>query len=228
MPYVPGCVTDVFISYAHLDNEVPADSGKPGWVTQFRDRLQIALNMQLGQRAEIWFDARLASGESLDRSIDRQIRGAATILAIVTPSYLESKWCQRELMAFVDLRRAAGDLSVGTRSRAFKVVKTPLGPGGYAPLLLPDLIDTEFFETEKSSGRHMEPPLDSETLRDRINRLAQDIRDVLVVLRRKRTVYVGEAPPSLVEQRIKITTELEKQQFRVLSVDQSASDAEDA
>src|SRR6266481_5140349 len=56
MAYIPGYKYDVFISYAHFDNE--ADTQDICWVSRFQTDLKKALRQRLGAEPEIFFDSR--------------------------------------------------------------------------------------------------------------------------------------------------------------------------
>lgn len=91
----------VFISYAHADN-LPLDDGVPGWVSAFVDKLQRTVVRQSGGGAiEFWMDHRLEPQRRVDDELRRRIRESAVILAVMSPRYLESEWCQREMATFV-------------------------------------------------------------------------------------------------------------------------------
>jgi TIR domain len=91
----------VFISYAHADN-LPMDEKAPGWVSDFVDKLQRAMARQSGGGAiEFWMDHRLEPQRRVDEELCRRIRESAVILAVMSPRYLESVWCQREMATFV-------------------------------------------------------------------------------------------------------------------------------
>lgn len=44
---------DLFISYAHIDNQPLAPEQK-GWISRFHASLEALLSMRLGQAAKIW------------------------------------------------------------------------------------------------------------------------------------------------------------------------------
>jgi hypothetical protein len=56
MAYIPGCKYDVFISYAHFDNE--ADTQDIRWVSRFQTDLKKALRQRLGMDPDVFFDSR--------------------------------------------------------------------------------------------------------------------------------------------------------------------------
>lgn len=91
----------VFISYAHADN-LPMDEGVPGWVSAFVDKLQRSAGRQSGGGAiEFWMDHRLEPQRRVDDELRRRIHDSAVILAVMSPRYLDSGWCQREMATFV-------------------------------------------------------------------------------------------------------------------------------
>jgi hypothetical protein len=85
MSYVPGCSADVFISYAHRDNQ-------DGWVSRLKDRLEEKLNPFLAGRAKIWFDDRIKPGTYFKEDIQKKLKDTPIFVAIISPSYLESKF----------------------------------------------------------------------------------------------------------------------------------------
>jgi TIR domain len=95
---------DVFVSYAVAENEIP--SGAPeGWVSAFVRTLRQELGKtRLGKRVgvSIWWDEK-----SLDRTEDIQqqllgiLPGVRVVVILLSPSYLESKWCRQEREAFL-------------------------------------------------------------------------------------------------------------------------------
>jgi len=89
MSYVPGCSADVFISYAHRDNQ-------DGWVTRLKARLVEKLNPFLAGRAEVWFDDRIAPGTYFLEEIQQKLKNTPILVAAVSPSYLDSENCMTD------------------------------------------------------------------------------------------------------------------------------------
>jgi hypothetical protein len=214
MAQVTGFSNDVFISYCHLDDQAVTGAG---WVAGFHQRLQIELDEELGEKAVVWRDARVAANDDFGADIEKQLRSAAVLLAIISPGYLNSRWCDWELKGFTDGTRRAGELWVGSKSRAFKVVKRAVGQDAHREVVLGETLGVEFFAADAASGRSYELELDSELFRRRLADLAQDICKMLRLLRRERTVFLGAAPAELSAQRTKINDELTARQYRVLS-----------
>ena len=91
----------VFVSYAHADN-LPMDVDLPGWVSQFVERLKKAVVRHAGgANVTFWMDHRLEPQREVDDELCQRIRESAVILAFISPRYLESKWCCKEMDTFV-------------------------------------------------------------------------------------------------------------------------------
>lgn len=91
----------VFVSYAHADNE-SLDKGEPGWVSFFVDKLQRATARHPGgAHVEFWMDHRLEPQRQVTEELRKRIRDSVIILALISPRYMESKWCQLEMATFV-------------------------------------------------------------------------------------------------------------------------------
>ena len=94
-------MSEVFISYAHADDE-PFSEGTAGWVTAFADRLRKSLSMRKGGgRIKVWMDHRLEPEKQVDSALAERVTGSACFIAVLSPRYLESKWCLKEIETFV-------------------------------------------------------------------------------------------------------------------------------
>lgn len=104
MPFVPGFLHDVFISYACAD-----DQQASGLVGHFRKLLADALAAEgLKPRADdvpdgvsIFLDRRtLESGADLTQQVLTSARSSAVFIAFHSPAYMCSTWCQAEAQEF--------------------------------------------------------------------------------------------------------------------------------
>lgn len=92
---------DVFVSYAHVDDD-PLEGAELGWVTTLIDNLEKMLARKLGRRvADIWKDYRLAGNEPVTAAILENLSKSATVLVVLSPGFLESEWCRRETNSFL-------------------------------------------------------------------------------------------------------------------------------
>jgi hypothetical protein len=115
----------VFISYAHIDNE-PLTPNQQGWISRFHSSLSAMLSMRLGRKAEIWRDVKLTGNDIFADEIVQQFPKTALLVSVLTPRYVESEWCTREVKEFVKSAQATGGILVDNKSRVLKVVKIPV------------------------------------------------------------------------------------------------------
>jgi hypothetical protein len=119
MAYVQGYEHDVFVSYAHVDNEqLPGMSS--GWVTALIESLDVFVNQKVKHsgKVDIWIDHKLAGNAPLTDTLMKTVENTATMLVVLSNRYMNSAWCEKEREAFLDHveQRARG------ASRVFLVV----------------------------------------------------------------------------------------------------------
>src|SRR5262245_31776659 len=102
---------DVFVSYSHRDNEALGLERRQ-WVSQFRSDLAARLGGYLGREATVWMDPRQPGEIDFGKDIATQLQTSAVLVAILSPSYVQSTWCRRELTRFVDVAAASGGLFI--------------------------------------------------------------------------------------------------------------------
>jgi hypothetical protein len=110
MSVVPGFKYDLFISYAHA-NDQPW-----GWVTQFINTLKAELECK-SREFTIWWDPNLRSGTHVDMEIAEAISESAVFLSVLSLAYGESSYCKSEVEEFRLQRHPAFPLIVGNMSR---------------------------------------------------------------------------------------------------------------
>jgi hypothetical protein len=129
MPFVPGYEQDVFISYAHVNDLPPRTQPQfttepgSGWVAMLVLNLTDALAQKIGRREafHIWFDQKdLRGNHHLTEEIATKLKRSATLLAVRSPGYLASVWCQDEARLF------ARHFKEQLKNRIFVVDKDPL------------------------------------------------------------------------------------------------------
>lgn len=239
--YIQGCTTDVFVSYAHIDNEPFGEEGRR-WATSLRDLLGKRVAQHLGASISIWFDDKLDGNQEFSRVLVERIQGAAALVPVFSPRYVESEWCQRELREFLD--GAGDDLVRQDRSRVFKALKLPV-PRDQQPAVLRGQLGYEFFRklaSDKVLEFHLDPD-ENERLRNwlKIDDLAQDLAKLLKLMhsappgaatsqpprsrvapgsesvaRPPRCVYLAETTSDLRPERDDIRRDLEGRRYRVL------------
>jgi len=101
MALLTGYRHDIFVSYAHNDNQ-PLVSGEEGWVNTLINLLRVRTVEKIGSNAlDIWMDYDLSGNSPVTSTITDALSGSAILLFIGSESYLASAWCQRELNAFL-------------------------------------------------------------------------------------------------------------------------------
>jgi hypothetical protein len=111
MAFVSDYDHDVFVSYAHLDNQ-----GETAWVSTLVRHLDTDLRQRLGTKdLRIWIDEHLDGNRPLTPEIMRSIQRSATLLIVMSSGYLASEWCAKERNAFLGFVRdcvAAGRIFI--------------------------------------------------------------------------------------------------------------------
>lgn len=199
---------DVFISYAHEDNESPPYPSK-GWVERFYDALRARLNaLRREENSSVWLDksGRISGGTVLTPTIKSQLADCGVLVTILSPAYRGSDWCKNELTYFSDALTKGGGVSVVTKdsaySRVFKVLKVPIN----VPVK-PEDFQTGIPEIDESPGyvffqsmpdgtpMELDPPLGENyygiDFSRAVSKLASDINIVLQALASK----TATAPP---------------------------------
>jgi len=201
MSTIPNYDEDIFISYAHIDNQ-PLVRGASGWVDTLHERLRIRLEQVLGEQVAIWRDRKLQGNDVFsDVLLDRLTR-VAIMVSVLSPRYIRSEWCMRELSRFCAAEN--GDGRIADKSRVFKVIKTHI-PRDSHPPELQDSLGYEFYEYDRERNRaiEFETEAPSRDLRywERLNDLAYDIKNLIESLK---AAADPEASAHLVTSRIPI------------------------
>jgi len=124
MAFIPGFEYDIFISYAHTDN-LTSKPEEVRWVEQFHEDLRVGLARLIGRtdKVKIWRDEKLDGSQLFDQVIQNRINQSAIFLALNSPGYRESDYCQQELRRFHQKAQAEkAGLHVGERMRIFNVL----------------------------------------------------------------------------------------------------------
>ena len=145
---------DIFISYAHIDDMALVE-GQKGWISSFHRALEIRLGQLLGRTPRIWRDPKLQGNDAFaDRLVER-LPGVAILVSVVSPRYMKSDWCLRELHEFTKAAARTGGLRIGHKVRVFKIVKTPVPLEQQDPELQ-HMLGYEFFTADPHTGRTKE------------------------------------------------------------------------
>ncbi len=223
---------DVFISYAHLDDK-PLDQTANGWVSDFHHLLKIRLEQTVGADMNIWRDEQLAGNEIFAPEIEAQLPKLKVMVSIITPRYVQSDWCQKELNYFYKAANENGGIAIGNKSRIFKIIKTPVDQDAIQKLpdslqrIFTDILDYKFYRWE-SDGRFKElsssgrPEIRQEYM-DKVDDVAQDIANLIKKLNSgtsveadKGKIFVAETTYDLQNYRDNLIRELKEAGFAVL------------
>jgi hypothetical protein len=181
MAYVPGYKHDLFVSYAHFDNE--PDAQEVRWVSRFQVDLMNALRQRLGVEPAIFFDTRNFEANDQVAILLEHARSSAVFLAIGSPSYVSRSFTIGELTAFCE-----------TEQNSNRVVTVELLPieDEYNHLLLLTRKRTPFWlknVEEHDIPLRLTPKFNPELYNERLQVLAHQIKKLLAEIR------VGKAAP---------------------------------
>jgi hypothetical protein len=225
---------DIFISYGHLDDEDPAGDVK-GWVDLLVERLPRLISGTLGYMPKIWRDQRSLTGDALLRAaIEEGISNSLLFVPIVSPRYVQSDWCLRELEAFV--KNPPLPNAPAHRSRIFKVIKSPLlfNLVKKEPEPLRELIGHSFYEMEGDMPVEFSPdvvPAKDPRYWTVLRRLAWDMSTLLAVVKDpgqqrqtkelptegpQKFVYLAETTSDVAQERDLVRDELRQRGYGVL------------
>jgi len=129
MAYVPGYNYDIFISFAHGDNDTfPGMSG--GWVDQFHEQLEnwLARRRDL-EGLRIWRDQELHGNTDFDLAIENKIDSTALFFVLHSRVYRKSNYCRKELQWFNT--KYKDSLLVGEHRRVFNILLNNFPPSGW-------------------------------------------------------------------------------------------------
>ncbi len=174
--------TDIFISYAHIDDESLIQNQK-GWITEFHRALDIRLAQLLGRRPVIWRDDSLQGNHVFDKQIVDQFSKVAIMISIITPRYVKSDWCIKEVDEFYNTSQTNIGFTVSNKARIFKVIKTPVRIEQH-PEKISGVLGYEFYNTDPGTGRvkELSQAFGNETERlywEKLDDLAHDISSFL-------------------------------------------------
>ena len=177
---------NLFISYAHID-DAPLNAGEKGWITRFHTTLNAMLSMRLGRDAKN-LERRKASGQRRFSDRDRRPiphRSALLMASRHAPLRRFGMVHARSSLEFCRSAEETGGLTVGNKSRVFKVIKTPPDTQETLPAHMKDLLGFEFYTDKDGVPLELDPdfgPEYSQLYMQKVGRLAQDIAQLLKAL----------------------------------------------
>lgn len=190
---------DIFISYAHIDN-MPLREGQKGWISNFHRALNVRLAQLMGESPKIWRDQKLQGNDIFGDEIVDQFPKTATMISILSPRYIKSEWCTKEVREFHEIAAKGMGARIGNKSRILKVIKTEI-PYETQPQEIADSLGYEFYVHEAGNGRSKEVSQHSAGELEQIywaklDDVAHDICDLLAILKQKNetSVFYPQVP----------------------------------
>lgn len=235
MVSTPEFESDLFVSYAHIDDQALTE-GEKGWISTFHRALEIRLGQLLGKQPRIFRDPKLQGNDYFGDRLVGSLPKTAALVSVLSPRYVRSDWCLREVEEFCKASVGTGGLRVADKARVFKVVKTPV-PLDQHPAALQELLGYEFYTVERETGRprelnHQADPEMQRQYWTRLDDLAHDISELLSLLQSnlpfpaggphppeaeaKGLIYLAETSFDLKEKRDAIKRELQGYGYAVL------------
>jgi hypothetical protein len=229
MSFLPDYEVDIFVSYAHNDNQALIE-GQRGWVDTFHQALERRLQVHLGAKPTIWRDPRLQGNEYFADSLDEQIPKSALLVSVLSPSYMNSDWCRREMQLFHRIATDTGGVRLGNKARIIKVEKIHV-PLEKHPSELQGMTGYQFYYMDDHRARELSPEsAHAVDYWQRIDDVAQDASELLQAMKARGgspdvqvfqapagdTVYLAETSSDLSPQRDNIKRELQERGHLVM------------
>ena len=235
MGYLSNFDEDLFISYAHNDDDVYAQESL-GWVTRLHQDLEQRVRSYIGSNINVWRDNEIRNNDVFANKIFKRLVKTATFLSILSPSFIRSEWCARECDAFAGhAQKDIGILIDEERSRIFKVEKMPVQRSSLPPTMQ-GTKTYRFYEPNPADPtrlRELRPLLGDVYYRryfEQMDELAKDIAALLFDMAKAQSlegidshanrisVYVAETTSDLDDKLGELRRDLTDRGYRVLPV----------
>jgi hypothetical protein len=192
--------SDVLLNYAAID-DYPLQDGKPGWVSQLHRNLEVRMEQLSGEKVHITRLPEDAIAPAIEAELLQQVPQAKAMISVVSPPFIKSEVCRREVEQFWRGAEQTGGRYVKDKSRLLKVLKTAVSEQQMPrPLLdiFSPLFGFEFFELDADTGRVREfdetfGPVLKQRFFERVYDLAYDGCQVLSLLKQVRACDVSSA-----------------------------------
>lgn len=175
--------TDIFISYAHIDNQ-PLTKDHAGWISRLHESLSTILSWRLGKNVHIWRDDKLQGNDDFADEIISRFDNTAVLVSVITPRYLNSEWCTREVNEFCTRPRQS--LFVNQKARVFKVIKSPVECQDNLPDVMKKLLGYDFYTLEDGIPMELDDAYGEkygQKFIRQVNKLAFEIAELLKTIK---------------------------------------------
>ena len=233
MAYLNDYEYDIFISYSHVDNET-LSTKEAKWVDQFHRALEVRLNQVLGKKVAIWRDIDQGGATYFDKETMDLLGRVALLIPIITPSYITSDWCKRELDAFCRAFMQRGGLTLNNRARIFKVMKTPVDFNNH-PEPIKALLGYNFCHTDPGDKSVVEYTLEAhegvvKKYKTVLNDLVYDIKEFFELIHaqsegedeaeERPRVYLAQSTDDRAEDYDSLLRELQDHEYEIVPLEQ--------
>ncbi len=214
---------DLFVSYAHLDNQ-------DGWVSHVIKLFKMMLEMKAGREMSVFFDPQLNANERTSQ-IPQKVRASRMFLAIGSPAYTQRPWTSREVAEFWDEYQDSSRMLIAER--------LPPNEWQSYPDAIADHIATRLYRYDDEIGDRHEYSIADDSLKSKLHKLASCVVERLAELdgtlyrpERERsnpqvlpeniaqidgkTVLLAQTTEALDDEQIQVRALLEQQDIRVL------------
>jgi hypothetical protein len=169
----------------------------------------------------VWRDPKLGGTEAFEDVLREKVSGSALFISVLSPRYVASASCRKELDWFVSATEKSGGLRLETESRLIRVVKTRLLAGA-EPANFAATLGYEFYEADpqnKDVFREFDPEPTMprfNQFRERCDVLAQAVARMLLKMKQLpsstgvqgRTIFLARTTSDLESRRVSIRSEL--------------------
>lgn len=237
MSFLSNFENDIFISYAHIDDE-PLVKGQDGWITKFHHAFETRYRQLWGSAPKIWRDKRKMHGNDyIEETLVSQVSKNAILVSILSPRYLEREWCLREVEEFCKTADQTGGFKIANKARIFIVEKTYIPPEIQIPRELQNLGGYRFYQLDPENERAHEFSQDHVSYAAKLEDIIYEIHHLLETLKNRQegppdpkqplgpippvpasgtSVYLAETTRDLEYERDQIKRELQRRGHNVL------------
>ena len=221
--------SDVLLNYAAID-DYPLQDGKPGWVSQLHRNLEVRMEQLSGEKVHITRLPEDGISPAIEAELLEHVPQAKAMISVVSPPFLNSQLCRREVEQFWQGAEQTGGRYVEDKSRLLKVLKTTVSeqqmPRELLDIFSP-LFGFEFYEHDSETGRIREfdetfGPVLKQRFFERVYDLAYDGCQVLSLMKQvrerdlssssvnphRRWVYLATTTSDVSDERDRIKREL--------------------
>lgn len=169
---------EVFCSYAHSDND-------DRWVESFTTALTKTYRQLTGQAPQIFMDREsLVTADIWETKIRSALEVSQVLIAVISPSYIRSEWCQREWALFSQREKELRNLKLlaDEQGLIFPILLFPLDRGRFSE-------HQQHFSTVVKQRQWLDvsSQLEGTPLRpDQVRHLAERLIDTIAELEQRR------------------------------------------